>query len=189
MRIAFTDGEMSNLQADFGQLLCACLVEYRAPTKSRPSPWTAMRTFTLRDYRGKRYDDKSLAIQWRDAMKEYDIIVTWNGIRFDLPFLNTRLQQWGEKEFVPSIHKDLMYTARYKLRLASSSLESVSNYLDIYDRYAVAKTKMEPRQWVRALGGDEKAYRYILHHCQQDVKVLAAIWQETKRLVTNLGAK
>jgi DNA polymerase elongation subunit (family B) len=187
MRIAFTDGEMSNLQADFGQLLCACIVEYRPLTdkqlKAGQRPWTNLRTMQLHDYAVKRWDDRSLAVEWREAIDEYDVIVTWNGIKFDIPFLNTRLRRWNETEAAPRRHKDLLYTARYKLRLASNSLDSVSTFLNVHEKYGIAKTKMEPERWTMALGGHEPSFRYILDHCQLDVKVLAAVWQETKHLV------
>lgn len=190
MRIAFTDGEMSNLQADFGQLLCACVVECKALTpkqvKAGVKPWTNLRTFQLHDYRSKRWDDKGLAIDWRDALEEYDLIISWNGIKFDLPYLNTRLRRWGARELRSPKHKDLMYTARFKLRLASASLDSVSTFLGIHDKYGIAKTRMEPERWTMAMGGHEASFRYIVTHCQLDVKVLAAVWQETKHLVTDI---
>ena len=189
-RIGFVDGEMSNLQADFGQLLCACIVEYQPLTpkqvKAGRKPWSGLRTFTLKDYKGKRWDDRSLAIDWRDAMEEYGLIVSWNGIKFDVPFLETRLRRWGLGS--PSIkrHKDLLYTARYKLRLASNSLESVSTYLDIHQKYGIGKTRMEPERWTMAMGGHEASYKYIVTHCQLDVKVLAAVWQEISHLVSEI---
>lgn len=187
MRIAFTDGEMSNLRADFGQLLCAAITEFNPLSarqlKAGRKPWTNTRLFQLDDYAGRRYDDRGLAIRWRDALEEYDVIVTWNGLQFDIPFLNTRLQRWKQRELRTPKHRDLMYTARYKMRLASSSLESVATHLNLHARYGVKKTRMEPERWTEALGGRYGAYRYILHHCVLDVKVLAACWQEMKHLV------
>lgn len=178
MRIAFTDGEMSNLSADFGQLLCACVCEYKP---SAPY-YTNLRTFTLKDYEKRRWDDKSLALQWRDALEQYDIVVTWNGIKFDVPFLNTRLQRWGCKEVRVQRHKDLMYTARYKLRLSSAKLETVSKFYNVEDE----KTKMEPERWTMAMGGHKASYNYIIDHCKRDVKVLAQVWEKSKHLVVEI---
>lgn len=178
MRVGFTDGEMSNLAADFGQLLCACICEYK------PSPpfYTGLRTFTLHDYTDRRWDDRSLAREWRNAMEEFDIIVTWNGIKFDVPFLNTRLRRWGDKEVLIKHHKDLMYTARYKLRLSNAKLDTVAQFL----RCKVHKTPMQMERWTMAMGGHEPSYGYILRHCQNDVKVLAEVWEKSKHLVTEI---
>lgn len=188
MRIAFTDGEMSNLDANFGQLLCACIVEYKAPRPGSPlsatnPPWTNMRTFALTNYSDKRWDDRGLAKDWRNALEDYDIIVTWNGIKFDIPFLNTRLlARWHERELRSPRHKDLMYTARFKLRMNNATLDNVAQTLGIGSKYGVAKTPMRPAQWTMAMGGHRPSYNYILRHCQNDVKVLAGVWQEIKHL-------
>jgi uncharacterized protein YprB with RNaseH-like and TPR domain len=172
---AFTDGEMSNLSADFGQLLCACVVEYAA---DRPTG-VNLRTFALGDYDKRRWDDRSLAVAWRDALEEYDVIVTWNGIRFDLPFLNTRLRRWGLRELRSPKHRDLMFTARYKLRLSNAKMDTVAQFL----KCKVHKTPMQPEQWTMAMGGHHPSYRYIIRHCQNDVKVLAEAWAKMKHLV------
>ncbi len=178
MRIAFTDGEMSNLSADYGQLLCAALCEYKATTPY----YSNIQLFTLKDYRGKRWDDRSLALEWRNALEEYDIVVTWNGIKFDIPFLNTRLRRWGLREVRIARTKDLLYTARYKLKLSSNSLDSVSRFLGVQAR----KTRLDPERWTMAMEGHEPSYRYILDHCKRDVKVLAQVWEKTKHLVTEI---
>lgn len=178
MRVGFTDGEMSGLKADFGQLLCACICEY----KPKAPYFTNLQTFQLRDYKGKRWDDKSLAVAWRDAMEAYDIIVTWNGIKFDVPFLNTRLERWGEHEVRVARHKDLMYTARYKLRLSNNRLDTVARFL----KCPVEKTSMQPEQWTMAMGGYKPAYDYIVAHCKLDVAVLAWCWEMTKKHVTEI---
>lgn len=175
MRIAFTDGEMSNLSADFGQLLCACIVEYDPHHITGAN----LQTFTLADYDGKRWNDKGLAKAWRDALQEYDIMVTWNGIKFDVPFLNTRLRRWGLKELRSPRHKDLLYTARYKMRLSSNRLDNVAQFLGCQ----VSKTPMQPEQWTMAMGGHKPSYQYIVTHCRNDVRVLAECWERMKHLV------
>ena len=178
MRIAFADGEMSNLNADFGQLLCACVCEYDT-TKPQGGK---IHTFTLHDYEDKRWDDSRLAKAWRDCMEDFDIIVTWNGIRFDVPFLNTRLRHRGMREVRLSHHIDLMYTARFKLRLASATLDHVSSFLGC----KVKKTRMQPDQWGRAMGGHRPSYAYILNHCKLDVRVLAEVYDKTRHLIREI---
>lgn len=59
MHRAFTDGEMSNLHAEFGQLSCAWVVEYD-PVCPR-HPWRNLRKCVLADYHNKRYVDVGIA--------------------------------------------------------------------------------------------------------------------------------
>lgn len=184
MRIAFTDGEMTNLSADFGQLLCAGIAEYNPVTAREIAkgarPWKNVRVLELPDYANRRWVDGPLAIAWRDALEEYDIIVTWNGVRFDLPFLNTRLVRYGAKEYVPRRHKDLMYTARFRLKMTNAQQDTISKFYRVPERYGVQKTPMYPEQWCKAMGGHRPSYQYIITHCANDIKVLAALWQEMK---------
>ena len=169
---------MSNLSADFGQLLCAVVGEYEP---KRPQAGK-LYTFTLKDYGARRWDDSSLAQQWRDCLEDFDIIVTWNGIRFDVPFLNTRLRHRGMREVRVQHHIDLLYTSRFKLKLTSNGLDHVSRYL----RCKVSKTHMQPDQWGKAMGGNVPAYRYIIRHCQRDVRVLAEVYDKIHHLIREI---
>ena len=78
MKIAFTDGEMSNLAADYGQLLCACICEY-APKKPF---YTNLRTFSLHDYKGKRWDDKQLANHYAQMQKGMSEKFNWLTVEY-----------------------------------------------------------------------------------------------------------
>jgi len=148
MRIGFFDGEMSNLNADYGQLLCGCICEYQV----KKPYWFNMRTFQLDNYKGKRWSDESLALEFRDALKEYDLIVSWNGKRFDIPFINTRLEKWERDTFQPKRHLDLLYTSRFKLKLSNNKLDTVSKYV----KAPVHKSFLDPDTWLKAMGGDRK---------------------------------
>ena len=188
MRIVFTDGEMSNLDANFGQLLCAGLLEYTPVTGTHKKPWNAatMRVLTLRDYNGKRWDDKSLALQWKKELEKYDIVVSWNGIRFDVPFLDTRLKYWNLRASSIKRHKDLMYTARFGLRLTDAKLDNVALFLDVHRKYGVRKTRMEPKRWTMAMGGHRPSYEYIINHNKLDLMVLAGVWEELREHIREI---
>lgn len=172
MNVAFIDGEMSNLSADYGQMLCWCVCLYDTQ-KEGPGK---VKTFTIGNYKHRRWDDKALVEAIRDDIQQYDLIVSWNGIKFDVPFLNTRLKYWGLKEVKVKRHKDLLYTSRYKLRLSNNKLDTVAKYLGC----KVHKTSVDPARWTMALGGHHKSYQYIIDHCQRDVKVLAEVYTHLK---------
>jgi len=181
MKIAFTDGEMTNLNPKFGQLLCACVLAYN-PEDDRGGRLT---TLVLDDYVTQRWDDSGLARAWRDEIEQYDIIVTWNGKHFDLPFLDARLGEYGLRPLQAPRHEDLMFTFRRHLRcmhIANSKLDTVARHL----RLPVQKTPMIPQQWVKAIGGHRPSYDRIITHCEHDVRVLAAAWPRAKHLVREI---
>ncbi|MDR7528665.1 MAG: ribonuclease H-like domain-containing protein [Armatimonadota bacterium] len=191
MRVAFVDLETSGLDADgWNTVLCAALAEYQSPewrenVLVRP-PWGRVRTFRRDQYRDPLWEDRSLCLAIDRAIRQYDVVVSWNGLRFDEPFLATRLREYGIEAARWPRHKDLLYTARYKLRLSSCSLDNVARHLGIEAKYGVRKTDLDRRLWRRAIRGDPRAYRYVVEHCEEDVKVLPAVWQELKSLVTEI---
>lgn len=181
MKISFFDYEMSNLSPKFGQLLCGCMLGY---DPRNPRGYN-LQTFTLTDYKVRRWDDRELAKKLRDALEGCDIIVSWNGKHFDIPFLNGRLAEYQLREVNSPRHEDLMFTARRHLRCMGakdSKLDTIAKKL----RLPVQKTPMEPRDWVRAIGGHRPSYDRILQHCQHDVKVLAFVWERLKHLVREI---
>lgn len=185
MRIGFMDLEATGLTADgWDQMLCACIAEYKPTGKQ---PWGKIQTFTLKDYKNKRWCDKELAHNLEKALDKFDIVVSWNGIRFDEPFQRTRLAEYGLHMRPYKRHKDLMFTAKFKLRMSSASLDRVSDFLGVYAKYNCKKTKLDRIQWRKAICGHEASYRYIVRHCQEDVKVLAAVWEELRPLISKIG--
>src|SRR6266403_1464490 len=110
MRIGLWDIESSSLDAEYGQLLCAVIGEYRSEAPLAPQ----LKVYTLADYENCRWDDRSLACNMRDDLEQFDLVLTYNGARFDLPFLNTRLIETGERGARLRRHKDLLYVMRHK---------------------------------------------------------------------------
>ena len=94
---------------------------------------------------------------------------------FDLPFLNARLAQYGERPLRPQFHMDPMYYARGGgLRIGSSKLDNVQKFFNLPE----TKTPITWDDWKRAAMGDKSAMDSVVDHCEQDVKVLSmAYWK------------
>ena len=132
------------------------------------------------------WEDRNLSKAIFKAVQKYDVVVSWNGIKFDETFLATRLREYGIHSTRWPRHKDLMYTARYKLRVSSASLDNIARLLSIHSKYGVKKTQLDRKRWRKAIRGDKASYNYVVRHCAEDVKVLPAIWEEIKDLVTEI---
>src|SRR3989304_5302247 len=88
-----------NWGADLGFLLCMgwkWLGESRVHIESIRK-WNA----------GTFMDDLPLAERCRDILEKADMIITYNGLRFDVPFLQSRLLLGGSKPMSPIAHTDL----------------------------------------------------------------------------------
>lgn len=155
-KIVTWDIEATGLQATFGQMLCAAV----KPMGGDP------KVFRIDEYDGAHGEDRELAIACRDELEKAHIAISYNGIRYDLPFLNSRLLEYGERILSPLVrHIDVLMVARHRLRLHSNRLEALLDHLQATNR----KTPLTPHLWRRAAAGDPKALEDIVEHNIADV--------------------
>lgn len=122
-------------------------------------------------------NDKALVRDYRDALAEYDIWVTWNGKLFDVPVLNGRLRYHGLAPLPKKMHIDAMYGASgSSMRIGRRSLQSVSEYFGVAHR----KTPLNVRTWDAAMAGSEEAYALIKEHCDADCLVTRDVFERLK---------
>jgi len=169
-RIGYFDIETSQLQADFG--ICYSWVikvkgknEYYGSIITRNEIIAGML-------------DKRVMEELMDAFQNFDIIYTYYGSRFDIPFVRTRTLIHG-LEFIPRgqiIHRDLYYLARRCLKLSSNRLANVCRVLGIE-----GKTNIEQRYWVLANTGNPTALKYIAEHNKGDVDILEKVHEKLSK--------
>lgn len=134
-------------------------------------------------------DDRELVRAYAEALSAYDILVSWNGILFDIPVLNARLAYWqaqdgkGPRRVDPNMHIDLMYyaTGRFN-KLGRKSLQNVSEYFDVGSE----KTPLRVRIWNGAMAGKPEDYAKIVEHCDRDVQVLRDVFPVMKQHIRNI---
>jgi len=103
------------------------------------------------------------------ALDNYDLIFTYYGTGFDVPFMRTRAldHDLPFPKFRSLSHKDLYYLVRSKLQLHRSSLKAATEFLGID-----GKTNLDPRVWRDARYGNKEALDYVLEHNVADVEIL-----------------
>lgn len=160
MRIATLDIETTSLDASYGRLLCAC---FKFTDESSP------RTIVARRYKDEPRALEKIAKLYREA----DIIVTWNGKKFDIPFLNARIMvRRDELKLDPPIldpmmkHIDLMYMSA-KLRTRGNRLDGAAKDLKARNQ----KYHCVAEDWVRAADGHKPSLDGIIKHCEVDVLI------------------
>jgi hypothetical protein len=102
---------------------------------------------------------KMLDKAW-ELLSEADIIVTYNGKRFDVPTLN--------KEFI----EQGFSVAKREFRFASNKMDHLAQRLGI-------KTKVRHSGhglWVRCMAGDEKAWKEMTRYNKRDVLILDKLY-------------
>lgn len=169
---------MSNLNADFGIVLSGAVKEYGV---DKPH---VFRIDDSPNYKKQMWDDRWVVEQIRELLRSFDILFTWNGSRFDIPFLNSRLLLHGLEPLPKKLHKDLLYTARYGLHLHSNRLASVQEFLGL----AHEKSSISGTYWTKALTGDRDAMDYIIDHMERDVLVTEEVMLILKPLIKEIKA-
>lgn len=136
---------------------------------------------SIRDYNdGTWMDDGPLIARLQEILSGADMWVTYNGIRCDVPFLQTRLLINHLPMLPPMPHKDLIYTVRHKLKLSRNRLMDIQNAMEMTNE----KTPVRMMQWLKAVAKqDDEAMDEIEHHCKQDVLVLEECYQSLAPIV------
>lgn len=169
LKIGFLDIETSNLKADFGIMLSYCIKE--AENKKilgRSIDKKELDNGTL---------DKDLVKECIDDIGKFNLIITYYGTRFDIPFIRSRALYWDTyfPKFGSHNHKDVYYMVRNKLCIHRNRMEDAARLLGIE-----GKNHIDGYYWITALTGNPKALNYILDHNKRDVEVLEKVYYKMK---------
>jgi hypothetical protein len=138
------------------------------------------------------FEEERKALEWlKNKLNNCDLIVTWYGSGFDIPFLCTRalihkidLSELNEIQML-----DLCQWSRARLLLSSYSLESVARFLEInggkgfkefHGTDILALFKLAER-------GDNEARKLIIEHCKDDIVVLKLVHEKLKPMIERSG--
>jgi len=167
MRVTFYDLETTDLGGNFGRLLCCSFIDLDSDEvttfRRDRRPWKGT----------KLTADNRLAVAIRDRLEEADIIVGWNSLLFDAPFLNARLAAVDERplrvgEKHGSRHLDMMwYAGGQSMRLHGKGLDKVAKFFHADNK----KTPLTPEVWADAASGEPAAMQEVVDHCEADVRV------------------
>lgn len=162
LKIGVWDCETTGLNASFGYLLTVGI----KPIGGKPK---VLRIDDFEHYEERPWDDRFLAYAAKKELERYDVLVSYNGARYDIPFLNTRLVEAGIKPLSRDIkHADLYKTVKARLRMHSGRLAALTEFLQTKDR----KTPLTPLVWRRAGAGDTKSLNVIAKHNLHDLTTL-----------------
>lgn len=164
------DLECTSLNADFGIILCGVI---------KPAHGAA-KVFRLdelsKTWSTRRSDDRPVIKAILAELEKYDIVAAHNGLRYDFPFLRTRMARWKMQPLKQVKMIDPVQIARNKLKMSSNSLDRITAFLGCN-----SKSLVDGEQWLRAsLDGSVKAMNFIVKHCVEDVKMLEEVVRAVK---------
>lgn len=171
--IGFFDFETTDLKANFGRILAFSVADQFGKI-------TTLRADDPRMMGRNRRDDSLIAAAARDILEQFDLIVSWNGKRFDVRFLNGRLLLGDERPLRGDImHVDGLPISRHYFAWHSHRLEAVQKTL----RLKNSKTGLDPDIWEAAKDFEKWALDYVVEHCEADVLVLRDVFWRYRRVI------
>ena len=161
LKIGYLDIEADGLKPDWGTMLTWSI-------KPEGELFVMSDVITREDlFYGNR--DKRIIQSMVRELSKYDVVVTYYGTGYDLPFVRAKALHYNLDfvDYGKIFHWDLYYTVKSKLHLSSNSLENVCDYLGIE-----GKTPLSKDVWRDAKYGDPTAIGKVLEHNKGDVIIL-----------------
>jgi uncharacterized protein YprB with RNaseH-like and TPR domain len=157
-KVGYIDIECTNLNADFGFILCYCIKE--AGTDKIHEGCV-----TEKDVHKDL--DKVLLKKLMKDLEYFDRTIGFYSSKFDIPFIKTRCFMQGVTfpAFGSRYHKDLYYAARRNIKASSRRLENLGRIM----LGKSSKTRIDNHHWIHASQGQKKSLAYVLDHCRKDV--------------------
>jgi len=131
------------------------------------------------------FEEERRALEWLgEKLEGCDVLVTWYGSKFDIPFLSSRaiIHNIDLTKLAEILMLDLCEWSRAHLLLSSYSLESVARFLgtsmsrEFHGADILALFKLVGR-------GNLEARKLIVEHCKEDISVLKLVHERLKPLV------
>lgn len=178
LKIGVLDIESTALDAEDGRMLCACLKTVLPGGLHGETLTFKVKEdeFSIKD----GWNDKRITKELVKAMDGYDLILTWYGSQFDLPFINTRALLYKIKTPDRNFRRDLCYVSKGSLKLKNNRLATVGRFF--FGKSG--KSFLAWTIWQRAMRGCMDSVDYIVDHCQKDVLETEKIY---KRIMPVLG--
>lgn len=169
-KIGFFDIETHNLKASIGTLFGYCILDDK--TDKIYQDWLKPEDFTL----GEEPNEKRVIENMVKDLRRFDVIVTYFGTRFDFPYARTKalMNDIPFPEYGELVHQDLYYMVKSKLSLHRNSLDVACETVLGHSE----KTRVTPKDWIKALHGNAQALKYISDHCIIDVDLTKQLYHK-----------
>jgi hypothetical protein len=116
------------------------------------------------------YDEggsRAMAEAAHGLLSEADLVVTYNGVSYDVKMLHTLMIEHGLKLPTPHRDVDLLKIVKKRFRFLSNKLQHVSEQLDLGSKLQHGGHEL----WTGWMAGDDRAIRTMTQYCKQDVRL------------------
>ena len=105
-------------------------------------------------------------------LDEADIVIHYNGLKFDAPTLNKEFVKLGMRPPAPFKQVDMLRVCRQVFRFESNKLDSITQSLSIGRKIKHPGFQL----WVDCMKGDQAAWRVMERYNKMDVVLLERVY-------------
>lgn len=141
-----------------------------------------MLCFGVKEYKKRtlvvdeRVGRKEMLTQLRDELDGVDLLVSWNGTKYDTRMANREFVKEGLTPPSPYKEVDLMRIVKQRFAFASNKLGSVAKELGVGAKVETGGFDL----WRGVMAGDEKAWRKMRQYQKGDVDLLEKLFEVLK---------
>lgn len=128
-----------------------------------------------------RHGRKKMLKHIYSLLNEADVVIHYNGTKFDIPVLNKEFLLNGLPPPAPFQQVDLLKTARQKFKFPSNKLDYVAKALKLGSKTEHAGFKL----WVQCLNGEEEAWKKMEEYNKNDVVLLEQVYYKLLPWIKN----
>lgn len=133
------------------------------------------------DRRDESGDTTGMVYSAHCLLNEADVVMHFNGRRFDVPHLNREFVLAGLEPPAPFQQIDLLSAVRKQFKFPSNKLEYVLTTLGL-----AGKKKHEGHElWVKCMANDPKAWRTMTAYNKRDVRALEDLYYRIRPWIPN----
>lgn len=123
-------------------------------------------------FSSRHREPKRMVKRAHALFEQADMLVHYNGRRFDVPHLNREFVLAGLPPPSPYKQVDLLQTVRQQFRFASNKLDFVAQQLGLGNKVRHSGHDL----WVRCMAGDAAAWEEMEKYNRQDVTLLEKLY-------------
>lgn len=135
----------------------------------------------------KKTTPRQMLGKMRRLLDTADIVVHYNGIKFDIPTLNKEFIQYGFAPPAPYKQVDCMREVKRMFRFQSNKLDFVTRALAIGQKIRSGGFEL----WTKCMRGDARAWKKMERYNRGDVKILERLYLRLRPWIEkhpNVGA-
>lgn len=124
---------------------------------------------------------KTMISRVHKLLAEADAVVSYNGVKFDIPTLNKEILLHGLNPPAPYRQIDLLQTARRRFRMASNKLDFVAQQLGLGKKLPHKGHEL----WLGCMNGDADSWAVMEAYNKQDVVLLEKVYDRLLPWIPN----